>query len=48
MEARPDPEFDLSEIFWALHQDFPKAKKPLNFIAEHYLQYKRHKLFGEL
>jgi hypothetical protein len=35
----------LSDIFWALHGSFQKAKKPLNFIAEHYLQYKRHKLF---
>ncbi len=34
-------EFDLSEIFWALHRDFQKAKKPLNFIEEHFLRYKR-------
>ncbi len=33
-------EFDLSEIFWALHRDFQKAKKPLNFIEEHFLRYK--------
>jgi hypothetical protein len=39
-------ELDLSEIFWALHEDFPKAKKPLNFIAEHYLRYKRYRFFG--
>jgi len=39
-------EQDLSEVFWALHQTFQKAKKPLNFIADHYLQYKKHKLFG--
>ena len=39
-------ELDLSGIFWALHEDFPKAKKPLNFIAEHYLRYKRYRFFG--
>lgn len=39
-------ELDLSEIFWALHQDFQKAKKPLNFISEHYLRYNRSTFFG--
>ncbi len=39
-------ELDLSEVFWTLYEDFPKAKKPLNFIAEHYLRYKRYKFFG--
>ena len=38
-------EMDLSEVFWALHGNFQQAKKPLNFIAEHYLHYKRSKLF---
>jgi hypothetical protein len=33
-------ESDLSEIFWALHRDFQKAKKPLNFLEEHFLRYK--------
>jgi len=37
---------EVSEVFWTLHEDFQKAKKPLNFIAEHYLRYKRHKLFS--
>jgi hypothetical protein len=32
-------ELELSETFWCLHQNFHKAKKPLNFIAEHYLRY---------
>ena len=36
-------ELDLSEVFWALHENFQKAKKPLNFIADHYLQFTRHK-----
>jgi len=39
-------ELGLSEIFWTLYEDFPKAKKPLNFIAEHYLRYKRYRFFG--
>jgi len=39
-------ELDLSEVFWALHEDFQKAKKPLNFVAEHYLRYKRYRFFG--
>jgi hypothetical protein len=39
-------ELDLSDIFWTLQEDFPKAKKPLNFIAEHYLRYKRCRFFG--
>lgn len=39
-------EMHLDEIFWALHQDFQKAQKPLNFIAEHYIQYRRDKFFG--
>jgi len=38
-------ELDLSEVFWTLHGNFQKAKKPLNFIAEHYLNYKRQKCF---
>ena len=36
----------LSEVFWALHGDFQKARKPLSYIAEHYLSYKKHKIFG--
>jgi len=38
-------ELDLAEIFWALYENFQKAKKPLNFISDHYLQYTRHKFF---
>lgn len=36
---------DLSDAFQILHQDFEKAKKPLSFVAEHYLQYKRQVFF---
>jgi hypothetical protein len=38
-------ELDLSETFLALHGNFQKAKKPLNFISEHYLQYKKNQVF---
>ena len=27
-------EHELSDVFWALHSHFEKAKKPLNFMAE--------------
>ena len=36
----------LSKVFWLLYQNFQTAKKPLNFMAEHYLHYKRRTLFG--
>ena len=38
-------ELNLSETFWALHSNFKKAKKPLTFISEHYLQYKKNRVF---
>ncbi len=34
-----------AEIFRILHGSFQEAKKPLNFIAEHYLQHSRHRPF---
>ena len=37
---------ELSEVFRALHENFQKAKKPLNFIAEHYLHSMKHRFFG--
>ena len=45
-EHRAALETDLSDVFWALHENFQKAKKPLNFIAEYYLTTKRHNLFA--
>jgi len=39
-------ELHLEETFWTRYRDFQKAKKPLNFIADHYLQYRRDKFFG--
>lgn len=39
-------ELELADVFWALHENFQKAKKPLNFIADYYLTTKRHRLFA--
>ena len=39
-------ELKMDDVFWVLHENFPKAKKPLNFIAEHYLAYKRQMIFS--
>lgn len=39
-------QLELEDVFRTLHDNFQKAKKPLNFIAEHYLKYKRQMLFG--
>jgi hypothetical protein len=36
---------ELSPIFWLLHRNFHQAKKPLNFISDHYLRYMSHKVF---
>ena len=38
-------ELSLSDVFWTLHGNFQKARKPLNFIADHYLPYKRQRVF---
>jgi len=34
-------ELSLSRVFWTLHGNFQKARKPLNFIADHYLHYRK-------
>jgi len=39
-------ELELQDVFWTLHENFQKAKKPLNFIAENYLQYRRQMIFS--
>lgn len=44
-EHKTAQELGLSEIFSALYENFKKVKKPLNFISEHYLSYRRYKLF---
>jgi hypothetical protein len=38
-------ELKLSDIFQTLHGNFQKVKKPLNFISERYLQYKKNNVF---
>ena len=45
-EHQTAAEMDLSDVFWALHENFQKAKKPLNFIADYYLTTRRHHLFA--
>lgn len=37
---------ELCEVFWDLHHHFQMVKKPLNFIADHYLRYRRDDLFA--
>ncbi len=37
---------NLSEVFWSLYENFQKAKKPLNFIADHYMHSQKHNLFS--
>jgi hypothetical protein len=37
---------ELSEVFTLLHENFHAAKKPLNFLSEHYFHRKRGPLFG--
>ncbi len=39
-EHRIALDMELSEVFWSLHENFRKAKKPLNYIAERYRPYK--------
>lgn len=36
----------LSEVFWLLHENFNTAKKPLNFISQHYIKVKKRQLFA--
>jgi hypothetical protein len=46
-EHRSSKELALSELFWALYDNFEKATKPLTFIADHYLRYYRQTFFGK-
>ncbi len=39
-------ELQMADIFRALCENFQKVKKPLNFIADHFLQYKKRRVFG--
>jgi hypothetical protein len=44
-ENRAARDLDIADVFASLHENFEKAKKPLNFIAKHYLSYKKRHLF---
>jgi hypothetical protein len=46
-EHHSSKELDLSDLFWTLHGDFEKAKKPLNFMADHYLHHQKQIFFGK-
>ncbi|MBE0479850.1 MAG: hypothetical protein IBX68_02605 [Dehalococcoidia bacterium] len=45
-EHQSAKELEMSEIFWMLYENFNAARKPMNFISEHYLYYKKQDLFG--
>lgn len=45
-EHRAAEKIELCEVFWDLHHHFQMVKKPLNFIADHYLRYRRDDLFA--
>ncbi|MBI4300085.1 MAG: hypothetical protein HY677_03040 [Chloroflexi bacterium] len=38
---------ELSDVFSALRRDFTSARKPLSFIAAHYLHSRKQRLFGQ-
>ena len=44
-EHRSAEEFGLVGVFRKLHENFQIAQKPLNYIADHYLMYRRDALF---
>lgn len=44
-EHRDATLLDLADVFHQLHDKFNLAKKPLNYISEHYLQFKKEKIF---
>ncbi|MEW6441954.1 MAG: hypothetical protein AB1640_13545 [bacterium] len=39
-------DLEMTEVLGALHEKFNKAKKPLSFMAEHYMAYRRDVLFS--
>jgi len=47
-EHRDATALDLAEVFHQLHEKFYLAKKPLNFISERFLQFRKEKLFPYL
>lgn len=46
LAARHQAARDLADVFQALCNGFQKARKPLSFMAEHYLHGTRRQLFG--
>lgn len=44
-EHRDAAVLDLTEVLFQLHQQFNLAKKPLNYISEYYLQFRKVNLF---
>lgn len=36
---------ELSGVFWLLYENFNAARKPLNFISQHYLHHRKRQLF---
>lgn len=47
-EHRDAAVLDLSDVLQQLHDKFNLAKKPLNYISEHFLQFRKEKLFPSL
>jgi hypothetical protein len=47
-EHRDATTLDLTEVMGQLHEKFNLAKKPLNYISEHFLQFRKGKLFPSL
>ncbi len=39
-------EYHMSDMYRILCENFEKVKKPLNFIADHFLRYKKSRVFG--
>jgi hypothetical protein len=37
----------LDEVFTRLHEEFDLARRPLNYISEHYLQFRKQQLFPD-
>ena len=47
-EHRDARMLNLAEVLWQLHEEFSLAKKPLNYISDNLLQFKKQKLFPSL
>jgi hypothetical protein len=47
-EHRDAKILDLAEVMWQLYEKFNLAKKPLNYISEHFIRFRKAKLFPSL